>query len=144
MTNILKLILPVLLPSWGFFDRIAASPRIEYALITDKSSTDYDWKDFTYRPQSRSLTDFAKSLIYNAHWNESLFAVSCAGRLLDHPTPHSEQQIIDILTRRQQPNPKRTPYLQFRIHVVEREGDKRTRDLAYISTLHNVKAHHEL
>ena len=33
MRNPFKLLLPALIPSWSFFDVIAPSPRIEYALL---------------------------------------------------------------------------------------------------------------
>ena len=39
MQNALRLLLPALIPSWRFFDVIAPSPRIEYAL--GATSTDH-------------------------------------------------------------------------------------------------------
>ncbi len=33
-------------------------------------------------------------LVWNAHWNEALFVVSCAERLVANPTAHSENEIF--------------------------------------------------
>jgi len=38
-------------------------------------------------------------MFWNPSWNESLFLVSCAERLLQNPTPHSEDEIMIGLNR---------------------------------------------
>ena len=49
MLHGLKLLLPALIPSWRFFDTIAPSPRIEYALLHDPHAA-AAWREFRPRP----------------------------------------------------------------------------------------------
>lgn len=94
MRNPLQLLLPALIPSWNFFDVIAPSPRIEYAVTGSADATPEAWREFRPRPQDVSPGTMAARMLWNPRWNESLFLVSCAERLIDNPTRHSEDEIF--------------------------------------------------
>lgn len=111
MLRSLQLLLPALVPSWNFFDIIAPAPFIEYAALKNKSDTPH-WQEFRPRPQRLSCVQMLKCLFWNPNWNETLFLVSCAERLLSEPTDHSHNE---ILTRIKADIPPGIPYLQFRL-----------------------------
>jgi len=143
MLKTLKLLLPAIIPSWRFFDVIAPSPRIKYRLSNGNQKPITQWKNF--RP--RANVPFYKMLIrmfWNARWNEFLFVVSCAERLIENPTLHSENEIFkridaDIKQSRLQEiegdknaiSPD--TYLQFRIQLVNRENDTLIDKIAFES-----------
>ena len=93
--NTLKLLLPALIPSWNFFDVIAPSPRIEYTLLNSQNESVTDWQEFRPRPEQLSFIQLLFRLLLNPRWNETLFMVSCAERILQNPTEyqHSENEI---------------------------------------------------
>ena len=124
MLKPLMLLLPALIPSWRFFDVIAPSPRIEYALLAAVDDA-ADWIEFRPRPARVSWLAMLGRLVWNPRWNETLFLVSCAERLIDQPTPHSEDEIyrriaadLDALE----------PWLTFRLVFLERQGEEITRE----------------
>ena len=82
----LRLVLPVLFPSWRFFGEIGASPRIEFR---DASG---HWHDAMDRPVR--LTPVARlwRLVWNPDWNEALFLSALAERLLTEPEPWIERK----------------------------------------------------
>ena len=90
----LRLLLPALIPSWNFFDVIAASPRVEYRLGETVDAASGAWGPFRPRHQRVSAATMLRRLFWNARWNETLFVVSCAERLLADPTAHSETEIF--------------------------------------------------
>lgn len=98
MLNIFKLILPIIVPSWRFFDVIAPSPRIQYTLLDNENVIVSEWSEFRPRPRHMSLLTMLKHMLWNAKWNESLFMISCAERILER-SPSWEQSEIAILKR---------------------------------------------
>ncbi len=132
----LKLLLPAIVPSWRFFDIIAPSPRIEYARLTRKDEEPLIWQEFRPRPPKLSALSLTKRLFYNAHWNESLFLMSCAERLLAYPTRHSLDEIFDRLGDELASTPApsmQTPYLKFRLVILFRQDNEIIRNIAYVS-----------
>ena len=94
MLQTLKLLLPALIPSWRFFDTIAPSPRIEFALLKTARDASGRWQEFRPRPARLPISTMLKRMFWNPRWNESLFLVSCAERLMESPTEHSSQEIL--------------------------------------------------
>ena len=93
----IQLILPALIPSWRFFDSIAPSPRIEFALIGVDEGV---WQEFRPKPQKVDLFTMIKRMLWNPSVNEGLFLVSCAERIIKDQTPeHSEAEIVFCLKR---------------------------------------------
>lgn len=127
----LSLLLPALVPSWRFFDTIGPSPRIEYALLSSPDDAPDDWQEFRPRPQRVSLRSMLARLVWNPGWNETLFLVSCAERLADHPTAHSEDEIYrriatdvaQVLDAAPQ-----GPWLCFRLVFLVRDNDGLVRE----------------
>ena len=138
MFRTLKLLLPALIPSWRFFDVIAASPRVEYALLGSPGEAARDWLEFRPRPDRIPFPAMLGRLFWNPRWNESLFVVSCAERLLAEPTAHSQDEIFrriaaDLAERQQAGG----DWLSFRIVLVsEGEGaiaNAVAREVAFVS-----------
>lgn len=125
MLRALKLLAPALIPSWKFFDVIAPSPRIQYALLAAQTDDPDDWREFRPRPASLSPAAMLVRLFWNPRWNESLYLVSCAERLIDEPTAHAEDQIhariaVDLA---QAPNADDLPpWLVFRLLFLRDEA----------------------
>ena len=139
MLQALKLLLPALVPSWRFFDGIAPSPRIEFALLKTAEETPAIWHEFRPRPAKLSIYSMFKRLLWNPDWNEFLFATSCAERLLENPTEHSRQEILTRikaeLTRK--PEDKNLePFLQFRLSLVSRYGTELQKRVAFVSPIY--------
>ena len=94
--NTLKLLLPALIPSWNFFDVIAPSPRIEYVLLNSATAIPTQWHAFRPRPAQLLFWDMLKRIFWNPVWNETLFMMSCAERILENsPQQHSENEILN-------------------------------------------------
>jgi hypothetical protein len=127
--NPFTLLLPALIPSWNFFDVIAPSPRIEYALLRSVGDASGDWRAFRPRPERVSPLAMLARLAWNPRWNETLFLVSCAERLTDHPTPHSEDEIFRRIAADLAREPSlgrgdiERPWLCFRLVFVSREHE---------------------
>lgn len=142
LLNTLKLLLPALIPSWHFFDIITASPRIQYALLEDEDKTGSNWTEFRPRPHAVSLQQTLRRLFFNAKWNESLFLVSCAERILLNASlqqvSHSENEILRRISHELQRNDNTTDatYLQFRLVCVQREQNELLEEITYLSRKH--------
>ena len=133
MLRTVQLILPALIPSWNFFDVIAPSPRIEYQLLDKTDAPLCDWKAFRPRPEKLSLFTIMKRLIWNPHWNESLFLVSCAERLSQNITPeHSTREILTRL-KRDLNHETDAPQFRFRLAFIHREDETLTQEILYTS-----------
>jgi hypothetical protein len=124
MLSTLKLLLPALLPSWRFFDSVGPSPRIEYALTTLPA----DWREFRPRPAVLTPLDMLRRLLWSPDRNDSLFLTSCAERLLETPTAHSVEEIRARLAA-----DLAGADFQFRIVLIERQGQRLVREIAYES-----------
>ena len=133
MLRTLQLILPALIPSWNFFDVIAPSPRIEYAFCNAKGKLKTGWQAFRPRPQALSTMDMLRRLIWNPHWNETLFLNSCAERLSQGITPdHSVREILTRMKRDLSPNTKES-HFKFRLVFVHREDDDISQEEIFVS-----------
>lgn len=124
MLQTVKLLLPALIPSWNFFDVIAASPRVEYALAQG------EWRAFRPRPERVSAREMFSRLFWNARWNETLFVVACAERLLAEPTAHSEDEIFRRIAA---DLTEREGTLRFRIVLLSEVDGTIEREVAFSS-----------
>jgi hypothetical protein len=140
MLHILKLLLPALIPSWNFFDVIAASPRIEYAQLQSLDETAIEWRAFQPRPDRVSFTAMLASLVWNARWNEALYVVSCAERLMAEPTAHSEDEIFRrIAAHLADSLQARRGWLSFQIVMICEHDGMITRDVAFVSDPRSIQ-----
>ncbi len=138
MLNTLKLVLPVIIPSWHFFDVIAPSPRIEYAILKDGEEAPIAWMELRPRPKTISFLTMLRRMLWNPVWNETLFLVSCSERLIANPTQHSEDEIFDRVFADIEfsdcfENTK--CFVQFRLMSVRRELSELIREETFRSTI---------
>jgi hypothetical protein len=121
--NSIQLLFPALIPSWNFFDIISPSPRIQFILLDAKKSALSDWQEFRPRPEKITYIQTLKRMIWNPRWNESLFLVSCAERLINNYTSHSENEILNRIINNYRDETNAT-YCQFRLIFIHREASK--------------------
>jgi len=141
MLKTLQLLAPALIPSWNFFDVVAPSPRIEFALAAapddlTSGAPDLAWREFRPKPEHVPLALMARRLIWNPCWNETLFVVSCAERLVDQPTAHSQDEIFRRIARdlsRQPDTDVLPPWLGFRLVFVAREDETIVRETLFVA-----------
>ncbi|MEJ2817958.1 hypothetical protein [Caulobacter sp. CCG-8] len=135
MLNPLRLLLPALIPSWNFFDVIAPSPRVEYALTSAKDEAASDWREFRPRPERISVTTMLGRLVWNPRWNQTLFVVACAERLVDDPTDHSQDELFKRIAADLPPGGRddAAPWLSFRLVFLSRQGEAIEREVLFQS-----------
>jgi uncharacterized protein (UPF0248 family) len=141
MFQTLKLLLPALVPSWRFFDVVAPSPRVEFVLLETAQDAADNWQEFRPRPAHLSIGNMLKRMFWNPRWNESLFLVSCAERLIKNPTEHSAQEIVKRIKAelaRGFTEEAATPYLQFRLVFVYRHGAELQKHIIFISPIYSA------
>lgn len=137
----LSLLLPAIIPAWNFFDVIAPSPRIEIALVRSSDEAIEDWREFCPRPAQISLLTMMQRMVWSPHWNESLFLVSCAERLVQAPTQHSQEEIFRRIAadlRSGALGSHDEAWLAFRLAFVSREEDSLTREVLFQSPLRRI------
>jgi len=102
------------------------------------------WQEFRPRPKKVSLLRMFKRMFWNPNWNESLFLVSCSERLLDYPTKHSEDEILNriIFALKKENQFEERPEifsLQFRLKQIQRRNHYLTEKIVYHSRLALLK-----
>jgi hypothetical protein len=115
---------------------IAPSPRVEYAQSPSREDAPSDWREFRPRPEHVSVPTMLGRLFWNPRWNETLFVVSCAERLIDQPTDHSQDEIFRRIAADLAPLPDGValePWLSFRLVFLSREGDAVDREVLFQS-----------
>ncbi len=142
MLQTCKLLLPVFIPSWRFFNRIAPSPRIEFTLLKEaQEESSCKWQEFNLKPKQLSVISFLKSIFYNPCWNEALYIMNCAERLIIDPSEHCVQEIISRIKtelERRGVDLSMTPYLQFRLIFISREGNELEKEILFTSEIKNI------
>ena len=135
------LLLPAVIPSWRFFDVIAPSPRIEFAKLDRETDEALIWQEFRPRPAHLPFTEMLKRMLSNPDWNESLFLVSCAERLMAHPTKHSADEIFNRIETelvKTEPQVAKKPFFQFRLVFLYRQREEVEAHIAYISEVRSL------
>lgn len=137
----LALLVPALIPSWRFFSGVGPSPRIELARYAVPDEPAPNWTEFQPRPRHVTLRDMARRLIYNPGWNEQLFLVSCAERLMERPTVHSVEEIrarMAATLRGHQDDLRSLPFWQFRVVFICRRGNQFEREIGFVSDVYEL------
>jgi hypothetical protein len=140
-----RYLLPALIPSWRFFDYIAPSPRIEFAVVATVDDPAMRWREFRPRPAHLPVAAMLRRLLWNPVWNESLFMVSCAEKLLDEPSARRESELLTRIAAaiaRGETGDQITgsTYLRFRIVVLKREGEQISRRVGFVSPAQGLDA----
>jgi len=135
----LMLILPAIIPSWRFFDVIAASPRIEYRIIRKQGETATKWMPFRPTPQTLSIREMITRLIWNPWWNENLYLVSCAERVFHSQCDHAKHVIAAFVKRHALDSEPLALQTQFRILFIYREDNKIQTYEGFTSPFYDLK-----
>ena len=140
-----RYLLPAVVPSWRFFDYIAPSPRIEFAIAAAVDDPAMRWREFRPRPAHLRVAAMLRRLLWNPVWNESLFMVSCAEKLLDKPSTRRETELLTriaaAIARGETGERVNGPtYLRFRIVVLKREGEQISRRIGFVSPAQRLDA----
>lgn len=94
------------------------------------------WQEFRPRPERIGIVSMIKRMVWNPRWNETLFMVSCAERLMDHPTEHCRQEILTRIQAELQREGSEAAFLQFRLVFVSRLGAENVREITYTSSVY--------
>lgn len=141
-----RLMLPAMLPSWRFFDAVTASPRLDYMVVSVGGIGSGRWREFRPRVARLGAGAMVRRLFWNAEWNETLFLVSLAERLVgDHGAAteaHSQRELLLRVARHLQRAGLAGSADGFRIRLrfVGRpgRGEPVTEEVVYRSDLHPV------
>lgn len=124
MFRLLKLILPVLFPSWRFFSGIGPSPRIEYAYLAD-SDQQLDlaeWQPLNHTPPRLGLINALWRYCHNPVWNEQLYLNTCAEHLFEGYSVFFDQEIGNRLCakvwRGELSAPSSAQFLVYRLRAI--------------------------
>lgn len=140
----IKLLLPILFPSWRFFSSIGPSPRIEVGFIEDKNSAPKKWLPFRPLPKRINFALGIQQLFHNPSWNERLYINTCAEHLFEDYSEFREREIgrrlVSTLSKEMAAvlNKKMVvggefQYLVFRIRALEFEAGKVRDDVVFVS-----------
>jgi hypothetical protein len=134
----LKLILPVIFPSWRFFSSIGPSPRIHIAFLQNENDETDAWQEFRPRPAKVSLKSGLWRLLHNPEWNETLYINTCAERLFEGYSEMREQEImrriLAAIHRGEIKVDTTKPYVTYRISAVMREGQVIGQQVTFVAT----------
>lgn len=89
----IKLLLPILFPSWRFFSSIGPSPRIEVGFAVDKNSEPQEWLPLRPLPNRINFPLAIQLLFHNPSWNERLYINTCAEHLFEDYSELREREI---------------------------------------------------
>jgi len=142
--NMMTLLLPALIPSWRFFDTVKPSPRIEYILLTDgQGEADegaQDWQELYPKPDSISVGQLIRRMVWNPRWNEALFLVSLAERMSAEPSDFVEQELTARVLSglKAKGASDQHPFMQYRVAFVLRVDGALEKHVTYQSPVHRV------
>ncbi|NQY79075.1 MAG: hypothetical protein HRT47_02065 [Candidatus Caenarcaniphilales bacterium] len=139
MIKTLKLLLPILLPSWQFFKEIAPSPRIEFRLLSSPNEN-INWQEFRPRPRKISLLSNILRFFYNAEWNETMYMINCAESLIIEPSQHADTEIKMRIKKYliTSGSSLENKFLEFRIIFINRKASDLETHILYESSLEEL------
>jgi len=83
-------------------------------------------------------------MLWNPERNESLFLVSCAERIVQQPTQHSEDEILKRIITELKSNhsglTEKTTHLQFRLLLVQRQDSRLQQQVVFHSRIQPLSA----
>lgn len=135
--RLLRLLLPVLVPSWRFFDVIAASPRIDYGWSDAVSVEPVHWHPFCPPPAVLGFGQQLCGLVWNPNRNAALYLVSCGDRVVHGGDAFALAEIRSALLRAagQGELVKDGLQLHLRIRSVERQDTAMMEEVVYREAL---------
>ena len=125
----IKLLLPILFPSWRFFSNIGASPRVEFGFVADINAQPTEWILFRPLPARVGFWRGLGRLWHNPKWNECLYVNTCAEHLFDSHSVFYEQEIgrrlLATIAAGEYVVPHDARFMVYRIRAVVRDGECR-------------------
>lgn len=129
-------LLPALMPSWRFFDAIGPSPRVDYAWV-GADEAPVQWHEFRPRPARLPLRWMAARLLWNPDWNETLYIVRCAERLMEGDVEFTTRELrwrLRLAAQRGELAPATAIALCLRVRVITREDGRLVDEVIHVST----------
>ncbi|MCT4559520.1 MAG: hypothetical protein N4A61_15850 [Pelagimonas sp.] len=102
--------MPALIPSWRFFQTVAASPRVEYRVIN--GSGEGVWRESHPLPDRVGLGRMLRRMLWNPHRNAQLYMVSLSERLAEDGRQHAQHELNRMIA---EAIPENDGDLQFRL-----------------------------
>jgi hypothetical protein len=115
-------LLPALLPSWRFFDAVGPSPRIEIRWRNSPAAAPGKWLAWRPRPVRLPAIRMLGRLVWNPAWNETLFQVRCAERMLEGDLEFPRREIERCLRRGLRDSDAGS--FQYRVLALRRRGPR--------------------
>lgn len=83
-----------------------------------------------------------RRMFWNARWNEQLYMVSLAERLVVYPTQHSHQHMLQRIQQElfEQKSLTGKNWLKFRLVFIHREGNRLIEEVGYESDTIQIEA----
>lgn len=122
-------LLPALLPSWRFFDAVGPSPRIEVRWRGGARSQ--AWQPWRPPPAHVPARRMLARLVFNAAWNETLFQVRCAERMIEGDLGFPRREIERCLRRALRDTGADT--FQYRVLALQRHGAQPRPEVMFLS-----------
>ena len=133
----IKLLFPILFPSWRFFSSIGPSPRIDVAFIAEKNAEPQAWLPFRSLPEQVGFAAGVRRLLHNPTWNERLYINTCAEHLFEGPSDFYAQEIgarlVNAVFNREMNVDDAFQYLVFRIRAIEFDAGQVRDEVVFIS-----------
>ena len=133
----LRLLLPALIPSWRFFDRVGPSLRLDFAWVANEEGVAADWIAFHPEVASVPLHRVIPRLWWDPRGNESRYLMSCCERLLETGSAHAEREIRTAIAGSGSASsgglPPGRDWLVFRVRRLERDGEELVESIAFQS-----------
>ena len=140
----LKLLLPILFPSWRFFSSIGPSPRFHIAFSNNENDEPASWRELRSIPKNVSLKEGIFRLFHNPRWNETLYINTCAEHLFEAYSEMREREIMRPILAAIKAGEiipdDNSVYVKFRISAVIRERQVITQPITFVSKAVNFGA----
>ena len=78
-----------MISSWQFFKEVTPKLEIEFSWNDDARN----WQVLKLRAQNLSTIELIKSVFFNPQWNEALYIMDCAERLIMNPSQERINQL---------------------------------------------------
>ena len=136
------LLLPAVIPSWRFFDEIAPSPRLEYAVFDDMDKETYNWRELQLNDDKISIIDLIKRLFYNSARNHSLYIMSLSERIAGEDCAHAKKEVLRIVKLKLQQlyGSPEARFFRYRLVFKLRVGSKIERHVYFMSGAKMLRA----
>lgn len=125
------------MPSWQFFNEVAPSPRIEFAVLDTKDQEISQWQDLVSRKQEYKISDFFKSIFFNPEWNQKLYLINCAEKIVISQSKHAVKEIFKAILEKLKLEGDK--FVCFRLVFISKKSEGFREDILYQSSTKQVQ-----